>query len=122
MGFRSKMMTEYYGGIIIPDWFLSKHPQYHYEWDRYQPLLSISSRIDRKFYSEFNEEEVFVDLQRVLVEGEHSITVAVVLLHECGGLTLVQISPDKIVGREPTAWKEVTGVEHNYCYGCSEPK
>ena len=115
-------MTEAYDGIEVPSWFLSKYPQYHYSWNSYKPLLSIASRTERKFYSSFKEEDLFLDLQRVLVEVEYGSTLSVVLLHECGGISLVLVSQGKIVGREPATWKEVEGVEHNYCNGCSEPK
>lgn len=121
MGFRSKMMTEEFQGIQVPDWFISKHPRLHYGWDWYKPTLSISSRSERKFYSAFKDEELFTDLQKVLVEAEYTGTLSVVLLHECGGITLLFITQTSIQGREPTAWKEVEQVGHDYCYDCSKP-
>lgn len=120
MGFRSKMMTENFQGIELPTWFISKYPQYHYSWNTYKPLLSISSRSERKFYRPFREEELFQDLQKVLIEVELRSVLSVVLLHECGGITLVFVSQEKIYAREPISWKEVEAVEHDYCYGCSE--
>ena len=122
MGFRSKLMSEDFSGIQVPDWFIEKHPKLHYGWDTWKPILSISSRSERKFYSKFKEEDIFVDIQKVLQENEFTGFMSVVLLHECGGVTLVKISKDKIIGQEPIEWKEVEEVEHNYCYGCSEPK
>ena len=116
------MMTEDFQGVEIPSWFLGKYPQYHYSWNSYKPLLSIASRSERKFYSAFKEEELFTDLQKVIVEVEFDSVLTVVLLHECGGVTLVHISKDNITGREPTEWKEVDEVQHDYCYGCSELK
>ncbi len=116
------MMTEDYSGIELPMWFLEKYPQYHYSWNTYRPLLSIASRSERKFYGEFKDEELFQDIQKVLTEVEYAYFLSVVLLHECGGITLVLVSREKILGREPLTWKEVEYVEHNYCNGCSEPK
>lgn len=115
-------MTEDFQGVEVPEWFISKYPQYHYSWNTYRPLLSIASRSERKFYQPLKETELFTDLQKVLVETEFDSTLTVVLLHECGGITLVHITKDKITGREPTAWKEVEEVQHDYCYGCSELK
>lgn len=119
MGFRSKMMTEDYAGLEIPMWFVERYPQFHYSWNTYRPLLSIASRSERKFYRPFLEEDLFLDLQKVLVDVEYTGFLSVVLLHECGGITLVRVSQGKILGREPLTWKEVSAVEHDYCYNCS---
>ena len=43
-----------------------------------------------------------------------------VLLHECGGITRIQISATDIKASEPIGWQEVDRVEHDYCYGCSD--
>lgn len=114
MGFRSKMMTEEYSGLEVPTWFLEKYPQYHYSWNLYKPVLSIASRTERKFYSALKDEELFQDLQKVLAENEYEYAMSVVLLHECGGITLVRVSKDEIKGLEPNSWKEVKSVEHDY--------
>lgn len=125
MGFRSTMVTEHFG-IKMPRWFVEKYPWLYFGGSNGMveddsPHLLISSKREVKFYCEFEKQEVFVDLQKVLIEVEVK-KIAVVLLHECAGITLVTVSQDKITGREPLTWKEVTGVEHNYCYGCSEPR
>lgn len=119
MGFRSKMMTEDAPGITVPEWFITKHPTLHYAWERHLPVLSIASRFERKFYDTLATTELFTDIQKVLIEAEYTSTLSVVLLHECGGLTLVLISKNTIRGREPLLWKDVESVEHDYCYGCS---
>lgn len=115
------MMTEDYPGLKVPDWFFSKYPYFHYAMDGSQPTFSIASRSESKFYGEIKSEEVFLDLQKVIGESHYDWPISVVLLHECGGITLVFISKDKIQAREPIAWKEVESVEHSYCNGCSEP-
>lgn len=122
MGFRTKMMTEDYQGIKVPEWFVLKYPQYNYGGDTGTFLLSISSKNERKFYGVIKDEEIFKDIQKILVEEDFTGSLSVVLLHECGGITLVIISRDKIYAREPLTWKNVESVEHDYCYGCSEDK
>ena len=118
MGFRSKMMTGDWGGIKLPEWFISKHQELYI----HDGELSLASRVERKFYDPFKDEELFTDIQKVLQETETTFIVTVVLLHECGGITLVHITDHNISGREPTEWKEVDQVTHNYCYGCSKGK
>ncbi len=122
MGFRSKMMTEDYSGLMIPDWFVHKYPYLSYGKSGRQYIMSLSDVWERKYYGELAKEELFLDIQKVLVENEYGQTLSVVLLHECGGITLVLINKDAIRAREPLTWKEVEYVEHNYCSGCSEPK
>lgn len=120
MGFRSTMTTEHYYQEI-PQWFLEKYPDLAYGAMKEQRWsFPISLRGERKFYDKFSEQEIFVDIQKILREKDID-DISVVLLHECGGITLVKIGRDKISGREPVEWKEVEMVEHNYCYGCSEP-
>jgi hypothetical protein len=121
MGFRSKMMTEDMRGIKVPDWFISKHPTLNYGWESYWPVMSLSSRFERKFYDIIKDTELFTDIQKVLVENNFTSTLSVVLLHECGGITLVLINHESIRAREPLTWKEVENVEHDYCYQCSLP-
>ena len=116
------MMTEDMRGLRVPDWFISKYPSLHYSYDQYWPVFSMSSRFERKFYDDLKENEMMQDLQKVLAENEFGGTASVVLLHECGGITLVLISKDSIAAREPASWKDVERVEHDYCYGCSEKK
>lgn len=80
---------------------------------------------ESKFYSTLQDTEIFLDIQKVLAEQKplyegHQPSLVLVLLHECGGLTRIKITPASISGREPTEWKDVDHVEHDYCYGCSD--
>lgn len=123
MGFRSTIISQEHG-LLIPDWFVEKYNKYfHIDFtERYghtwfQP---ISSKLETKFYEVFKEQELFVDIQKIMIDTNFQSTMSIVLLHECGGITVVNINKDYIKGKEPTGWKEVEQVEHNYCYGCSK--
>ena len=120
MGFRSTMTTGNWA-LTIPNEFLSKYPYinaYRNEADgTYHLPLTLTHEI--KFYNSFEETDILKDIQKLMIEQKVE-DIDLVLLHECGGITKVIIYQDKIVGMEPTEWKKVEGVEHNYCYGCSE--
>lgn len=128
MGFRSNFITED-SGIEVPPWFLEKYPDHH-TW--FNPksgtgkhFFPISQLWESKFYYRLDETEIFKDIQRVISEHKplhlgHVPSIVLILLHECGGITRVHIDPNSITGREPTEWKEVEKVEHDYCYGCSD--
>lgn len=123
MGFRSTITTEHFG-MKMPGWFVEKYPNFQFGGSNGMekndsPHLLITSRGEEKFYRVFATDERFLDIQRVLREVEVKEIVAV-LLHECGGITRIQISQDKIEGSEPISWKKVGGVTHDYCYGCSD--
>lgn len=133
MGFRSTMISEDYHREI-PEWFVSKWDNIHCHiripidafgnpTNEGRPYFSfpISTLKERKFYAEFEREELFLDIQKVLKELKIK-NICVVLLHECGGITKVVISEDKIEGMEPIEWKKVESVTHDYCYGCSDVK
>ncbi|MFF2554989.1 hypothetical protein ACFVUS_28575 [Nocardia sp. NPDC058058] len=47
-----------------------------------------------------------------------SHNVELILFHECGGITKVMVTRDRIRMAEPTGWSEVDEIEHWYC-GCS---
>lgn len=117
MGFRSQLISGSYMGIELPFWFLKK---YEGELNIRHGRLSISTPSERKFYSG-KQTELFLDIQKVLIEKEVT-NVELVLLHECGGITRVEIHQDKILFSEPTGWKVVENIEHKYCYGCSDAR
>jgi len=65
---------------------------------------------------------ILEDIQRVLQEtydGKWQPVIELVYLHECSGVTHVQISRDSIIYSEPTSWKRVddaNGHQHyDYC-------
>lgn len=125
MGFRTTMTTEDLRGIKLPKWFRDKwQDQYSFGESKgyasHKDTMLISSKHESKFYNA-PDEDIFLDIQKVMVKKDIDKFI-VVMLHECGGITRVQIEKDKIRMSEPTKWKEVEQVEHDYCYGCSDLK
>lgn len=123
MGFRSTITTEALGNIIIPQWFKDKYDCFNYGVQYYNKdspdVFPISLKWESKFYRPVLEDERFLDIQNILKEQDVK-NIIVILLHECGGITRVDIKQDSITASEPLTWKEVGSVEHNYCYGCSD--
>lgn len=121
MGFRTTMTTGDWG-LVIPNEFLDKYPHIrafrNEEAETYHLPLSLNREI--KFYNLFENTEMFKDIQKLMIE-QNIKDIDLVLLHECGGIIKVVIYQDKILGMEPVEWKQVNVVEHNYCYGCSDP-
>lgn len=120
MGFRSTLMGGNYW-IAAPEWFVQKYPDLYFSQRGEKPCLSFAYLEERKFYAPFNEMELMIDIQKVLKELDIS-SMTLVLLHECDGITKITITPTSIIGMEPTQWKKVDQVEHDYCYQCSDPK
>lgn len=113
--------------IQIPDWFIEKYPNIKATIKPELPIeggnhwfFPLSTAKEQKFYFPFEEYEMFKDIQKII--EVKTFPLAIVLLHECGGITRVEIGKDYIRGSEPTAWKNVSQVEHDYCYGCSDTK
>lgn len=121
MGFRSNFITEDKGGAKVPQWFAQKYPQCYITNGDTFPIIQP---IESKFYDNISDTDIFLDIQKVLQEDENEwvVDVVLILLHECGGITRVKISTDSISASEPTGWKPVARVEHDYCYGCSDIK
>lgn len=124
MGFRSNFITEDMGGVEVPSWFVQKYPK-HKDW--YNPengrhYFPIVQPWESKFYDALADTEIFQDIQKILRERTESypVKVVLILLHECDGITRVEITKDSIRGNEPVEWKTVEHVEHDYCYGCSD--
>ena len=121
MGFRTTITSEDLGGIKLPKWFITKWRKCFNFGTGSQFRLSnhllITSKFETKMY-DGKDEEIFLDIQK-LVRENNLTNFIVVMLHECGGITRVQIEKDKIRMSEPESWREVEQVEHDYCYGCS---
>ncbi len=123
MGFRSTLITQHYRGIKVPDWYTEKHNYLvalgrDNEGNKTFPIASIS---EAKYYSDFNTDERFLDIQKILKENDVSFGMDIVLLHECGGVTHILVSATEITANEPSSWNDVQEVNHDYCYSCSEP-
>jgi len=123
MGFRSTMITGQ-NGLDIPEWFVEKYEEdfnfYKRSSGEYQ--TPISSKCEMKTYFPLYKE--FIDDLFILVKDQ-GIDLSLVFLHECDGITKVDITSKGIVCGEPTGWKITgtgleNGVTHNYCYGCSK--
>lgn len=117
MGFRSTFITEHSDyGFKWPKWFVKK-------WSDSVNIpekgLILSSKFEAKTYGLWMDLET--DLQRI-VKRTRLDRLVLVYVHECGGITRLEISPDKVRFSEPTKWKETEQVEHDYCYGCSDLK
>lgn len=115
MGFRSTLVTEDDYGIQWPQWFRDKYAKtIMFREDCKGPL---SSTRETKAYADWDE--LPQDIQRVIDWGRTEKFI-LVYLHECGGITRVKIQKDAIKWSEPSGWKETEGVDHHYCYGCSD--
>lgn len=125
MGFRSILATEH-TGFKISDEFRSEYQWLNIpEQDKDGRCYgAITGKREVKFYDKISETKVFKDLQAQLTpDTEHyKPSIVLVLLHECGGLTRVEITNSYIKASEPTEWEEVESVGHDYCYGCSDIK
>ena len=121
MGFRSTLITEDIG-LSLPEWFVDKYRDYFWMCDEEGKFyFPISTKFEIKTYFPTGE-ELPKDLQRVLNEQEGGCNndLVFIWLHECGGITRVEIHKDKIIYTEPVGWKKVDGITHDYCYGCSD--
>lgn len=109
--------------LKIPKEFLEKYPYIRaFKSEDGGYFLPISLDREIKFYDDFSKTDIFLDIQKLLIEQKLNHKIDFVLLHECGGITKVEVSKDLIVGIEPTDWRRVEKVEHDYCYGCSDVK
>lgn len=114
MGFRSTFTTEDVG-YTWPEWFRTKYAHYDV------PVTGgFSSGCERKFY----DKEFFEDTQKAIdwKAIKPADNFVVILLHECGGVTRVEITEDTIAFTEPLDWAKVEFIQHSYCYGCSSAK
>lgn len=117
MGFRSTFTTQDYP-LRWPDWFQEKYR----DFITFPPtgVGGIYSRQECKTYGVWTDLEK--DIQQAIVWQDHchNFRFVLVYLHECGGITRVQISKDHIFYSEPDGWSLVEGVTHSYCHGCSD--
>lgn len=106
----------------MPEWFVEKYKDYlNFNGEAGKECLPLSSKFEFKEYSEKGT-QLPHDLQRVMQECTKSISdkLVFVWLHECGGITRVQITKDSIGFSEPSEWERTYGVTHDYCYECSD--
>lgn len=118
MGFRSSFITTDLGPDL-PPWFLEKWGNW---WNFYTSRdgkrgFPISSPFERKM-GQFADWHT--DLQKVLREADYQHPIILAWLHECGGITRVEIHKDRILFSEPDGWTSVDYCGHSYCDGCSD--
>lgn len=122
MGFRSTIVTQDYH-LPLPEWFVDKYKDLLFMGIEGKFTMPIASMVEFKSYVGRGR-EIEYDIQRVLREtpswGDGNIIL--VWLHECGGITRIEISQKEILFSEPDKWKEVEEISHDYCYGCSDIK
>lgn len=115
MGFRSTFTTQDYG-IQWPQWFREKYAGViWFTGEGKGPLHSVR---EAKTYLLWGD--LPTDIQRAIDWSNPLKNFVLVYLHECGGITRCQIEKDAIKWSEPEGWCITEGVEHNYCYGCSD--
>ena len=113
MGFRSVLISGQ-DSRNWPEWLVAK---YSAAIDFDNGL--IRSRSEMKLYDGLLL-DLFTDLQSAIGEA-CPMPLVVVCLHECGGVSRVEISPQRIQWTEPAIWRVVDeGGEHWHCYGCSD--
>ena len=123
MGFRSTIATFDFSGVKLPKCFRDKYANdFNFRVPSHNrkgkiPTLFLSSKYEIKTYG--IGMDLPIDIQRVLREKDVEQFV-IVWLHECGGITRVQIEKERIVYTEPSGWNVVDEITHNYCYGCSD--
>lgn len=117
MGFRSTLISEHYP-TDWPDWFKEKHKGW----------ISDSGVIASPYEVKFMD-EIIEDTHKALTELDwfsNDNTFSMVSLHECGGLTKIQLNKDGILYADPLDWwladdpYDHSDGRHNYCYGCSD--
>ena len=116
MGFRSTFTTLDYN-IRWPDWFVNKYAEtVHFPNAGRGGIRSLG---EYKTYGVWSE--LHTDIQKAIDWADTGIdTFIVAFLHECGGITRCRITPTSITWSEPATWKATDGVEHWYCYSCSD--
>ena len=116
MGFRSVFITESWGSILWPDWFLEKYAL----WVNDDKKGLIASRGEEKAPGKWFD--LPGDIQKALNWGglDTPHRLVLIFLHECGGITRCQISKGAILWSEPDGWRKTSGIEHSYCYNCSD--
>jgi hypothetical protein len=125
MGFRSTFITEDQDAWEWPDWFVMK-----YRSSTNFSLDPFSSRYTGPLSSMFQGKcgvcggwaELPEDIQKAIPWEKFNwdMNYILVYLHECGGITRVQIEKNRIIYTEPESWNITTEVTHSYCHGCSD--
>lgn len=112
MGFRSTFVTED-NVVRWPDWFREKYANF-----AHVPAEGVlSSKMECKTY--FTWDGLAEDIRKAIDWAERDWPFVFVWLHECGGITRVEIHQGGVWYNEPDGWANTDGVTHWYCDGCS---
>ena len=112
MGFRSTITMQDYGQKW-PAWLLEKYKRHDFP---------TSGPLSFKFECKIYDDEIFLDMRKALLENNYNFSsMRVIALHECGGVTAIDISKEGITYCEPTGWVAVNFITHSYCSDCSLP-
>lgn len=115
MGFRSTFTTQDYL-IHWPQWFRDKYAGV-IRFDE-EGVGVLNSALQTK--TDTLWDDLPTDIQRAIDWSDAPENFVLVYLHECGGITRCQIERNTIKWSEPDGWRSTQGVEHSYCYGCSD--
>lgn len=115
MGFRSTFTTQDYP-IYWPQWFRDKYAGV-IRFDE-EGVGVLNSALQAK--TDMLWADLPTDIQRAIDWSDAPENFVLVYLHECGGITRCQIERNTIKWSEPDGWRSTQGVEHSYCYGCSD--
>src|SRR5947209_1999200 len=119
MGFRSTFITEDIS-LFIPQWFVTKWgDKVHFGRNRHEiepfAVMPISSQWEAKTYGLWQDlpHDIQLMMQQDKEWNDRDYPIILVYLHECGGITRVEIHKDKILYSEPIRWKQTDGVTHD---------
>lgn len=117
MGFKSTFTTEDLD-ITWPEWFCEK----------WKDLISFAAEGNSGSLHTKKEIKAYGDGVELLSDIQTCVKqtrikkFVLVWLHECGGITRVQIEHDNIFYSEPETWSRTDEITHHYCYECSDVK
>lgn len=117
MGFRSTLVTSD-DKITWTDWFREKYVNVFIFPEDYCGAIAISS--ERKA-NRLEDKGLYRDILKVLRENQFDLIFVLVWLHECGGITRVELCTDEnrqstpVYITEPGEWDNSEEITHFYC-------
>ena len=116
MGFSSTFVTDMGLTSPLPQWFVEKWQEsVHFRNGNRFPLSSKTFATVHRYWFLLEQ-----DIQKACPWEEHRdlSSILLVYLHECGGITRVKISKDRIEYHAPTNWRKTTFSDHDYGDSC----
>ena len=120
MGFRCTFITGWPGPTKLPNWFVEKwRDSVNFGSEDRFPLSS-------KQRTKANWGGIVEDIHKAVQETDYRLPVELIFVHECSGVTRVEISRDQIIYSEPTGWRRVKDAYDHHlgdsCYDKSYQK